>query len=111
MNMTTETSPVDNLIAGDFPRLTKMVTIKTGAGAKFVKGEIIELDGTKKGIKLATEANANCILAQDVDATASDVEALAYITGEFHLNECVYNQSLASDDIVEKLHLRSIFLK
>jgi len=111
MNMTTETSPVDNLIAGDFSRLTKMVTIKTGAEAKFVKGEIIELDGTKKGVKLATEGNANCVLAQDVDATAGDVEALAYITGEFHLNECAFNQSLADADIVEALHKRSIFLK
>jgi len=109
--MTTETSPVDNLVAGDFPRLTKMVTIKTGAGATFVKGEVIELDVANKGIKLATEANANCVLAQDVDATAADVEALAYITGEFHLDECARNESLAAADIVEALHVRSIFLK
>ena len=109
MNMEVTNSPVDNLIAGTFPQLTKMVKLK--AGKIYKRGEILELDVDTKAISLATETKAKFVLVKDTDATSEDKDALVFTTGQFLLDECVFNQSLDNDVIVETLHLRSIFLK
>ena len=109
MNMQVQTSPVDNLVAGTFKQLTKTVTLKSGKLYK--RGEILELDADNKAISLATEIKAQFVLVNDVDATSGDVDSLVFTTGQFHLDECTYNQSLDSKVIVDTLHKSSVFLK
>lgn len=109
MNMKVQTSPVDNLVAGTFKQLTKTLTLKSGKVYK--RGEILELDADNKAISLATEAKAQFVLVNDTDATAGDVDSLAFTTGQFHLDECTFNQSLDSKLIIDTLHKLSIFLK
>jgi len=109
MNMQVQTSPVDNLVAGTFQQLTKIVTLK--AGKLYKRGEILELDADNKAISLATETKAKFILVKDTDATAGDFDSLVFTTGQFNLDECTFNQSLDSTIIVDTLHTRSIFLK
>jgi len=109
MNMEVTTSPVDNLIAGTFPQLTKMVKLK--AGKVYKRGEILELDAENKAIALATATKAKFVLVKDTDATSEDKDSLVFTTGQFLLDECIFNQSLDEASIVETLHLRSIFLK
>lgn len=110
MTSQNHSSPVDNLVAGDFKQLTKMVTL-TG-GSKYSRGEILEINTTSsKAEKLATANKAKFILVNDADATGGDTDALVFTTGQFHLNECAYDDALSADEIIETLHLRSIFLK
>ena len=68
----------DNLIAGEFPRVERKVTIPAGQGA-CVRGQALKADGTKA----AAVADCDSILAMDVDATA-EAEAIAYQAGEFN---------------------------
>lgn len=109
MNMQVTNSPVDNLIAGTFPQLTKIVKLKKGKVYK--RGEILELDSDNKVIALATATKAKFVLVNDTDATSADVDSLVFTTGQFLLDECVFNQTLDKASIVETLHLRSIFMK
>jgi hypothetical protein len=103
-------SPVDNLVAGDFKQITKTVTLK--GGSNYSRGEILEINTTSGNAeKLATTTEAKFVLVNSVDATGGDTDALVFTTGQFHLDECVFNNALAADEIIETLHLRSIFLK
>ena len=79
----------DNLIAGDFPIETKSVTIVDGAG-KLARGTILEVSSTPGKLQAVTDdADAVCILAEDVDATDADVVTTAYITGKFNARALV----------------------
>lgn len=80
------------LRAGDFPMLSRPVTIASGAnaaGAVLARGTV--LGAITAGGKLTRSAAAatdgsqtpKAILAADVDASAADVVAPAYYTGEF----------------------------
>lgn len=85
-----ETFTPDNLIAGDFPIVTKTVTIAQAAGA-LARGSILgKLTSGGKCILQNTSASDGsqtdyAVLAEAVDATAGDVEAVAYLTGEFNV--------------------------
>lgn len=84
-----ETFTPDSLIAGDFPIVTKSVTVAQAAGA-LVRGTILgKLTSGGKVVKQNTAAsdgseNDYAVLAEDVDATAGDVVTTAYLTGEFN---------------------------
>ncbi|HAG53540.1 MAG TPA: hypothetical protein DCL21_07125 [Alphaproteobacteria bacterium] len=109
MGIKTVESPVDNLIAGDFMRLTTGLTVL--AGKKYVRGDILEINADGKAIHLATAANAKYILVESVDATSEDKPAIAYKTGEFHADECNFNTVTEVEEVIDALHLKSIFLK
>jgi hypothetical protein len=98
---------VDQLVAGDFSRMTEVITLKSGTS--FKRGDVLEI-ATGKGIKLATAANAKYVLAEDADATGGDVDGLVYTTGEFNTFACNLN-SADEAAVKEALHDRSIFLK
>jgi len=108
MNVQVTNFPVDNLLAGSFPQITKVVTLLTGTDYK--RGDVLEVNVSGKAVKLADGTKAKYILAEDADATSSDVDALVYTTGQFHVSECDLN-SQAQADVEEALHLRSLFLK
>ena len=78
----------DNLIAHAFPRaLTTAVKVATGENV-LPRGTILTTeDGTSyKALTGETKGQANCILADEVDATSEDIVAAAYITGNFNIN-------------------------
>ncbi len=77
----------DNLIAGPFPR-TSPFGVKIAAGQGVLKrGTVLVLgdDGTYTMLGEDTTGKANCVLADDVDASGTEAAtAVAYRTG--HLN-------------------------
>ena len=87
--VTTQNNTVVQLFAGDFPRVTKPITIASGAGV-LTKGTVLGKITASGKYKAYTNANsdgsevAKLILAEDVDATSADVNAVAYASGHFN---------------------------
>lgn len=84
-----ETHTPDKLLAGDYPLVTDIVTILQGevrtrgtclgkitASGKHV---IVDTGGTDDGRRAPV-----AILAEDVDATAGDKQAVVYLSGAFN---------------------------
>lgn len=104
----------DNLIAGEFPRVAKTVTIAQGqvltsgavlgritADGKFVLSAQAAGDGSEV---------PRVILAEDVDATDGDVEATVYVTGEFSTNAITLGAGHTVDSVYWTLADVGIFL-
>ena len=78
----------DNLIAGEYPRVERVVTI-TG-GAALTKGAVLGKITANGKYKLSASAAADgsevpdAVLAEDANATAADVQAVVYFAGEFN---------------------------
>jgi hypothetical protein len=66
----------DNLLAGDFPRVTDWLEIPSGI---LKRGSVLEEDGTL----METGGDPHCVLCVDVDATAGAVTAPVYLSGGF----------------------------
>ena len=87
--VTTTALTADNLIAGAFPRVTKTITIVSGAGV-LVRGTVlgkVTASGKYKAYNNGAstgEEQARGLLVADVDATSEDVVAEMYVTGEFN---------------------------
>lgn len=84
-----ETFSYQNLIAGDFPRVTEAVTILSGAGALAAgtvlgkvtaSGKLVPVDsaGTDDGRR-----TPYAVLSAAVDATSADAVGTVWLTGEF----------------------------
>ena len=86
---TSGTYTTPNLIAGNFPRVERKLTIASGAGA-LTAGAVLALDGAGKAVLVDSQSvtssiqNPVAILAHDVDASAADAEAIVYYAGEFN---------------------------
>lgn len=81
----------DNLIAKLFPPAeTFGVTIPAGAGV-LARGTVLALvDGAYAVLAAANTGKANCILADEVDASGtSPVVGVAYRTGHFNINALI----------------------
>jgi len=83
-----ETFTPDKLIAGEYPIVTDIVTIDTGVltrgtclGKITATGKYVICDsaGTDDGRRTPV-----AILAEDVDATSADVQAVVYLSGSFN---------------------------
>jgi len=78
----------ENLIAGDFPRISRKVTIQ--AGADLVAGSVLgQIAANSKYIVSLSAAGdgsetPTAILAEDAAAASADVEALIWETGDFN---------------------------
>lgn len=98
----------DNLFAGEFPRVSILATI---CGGKFERGTVLGLkegtitDGRYTISTLAPEA----ILAENIDASAEDKQAVVYLTGEF--NKAALKANAEIDTLIVKLRAKSIFVK
>ena len=85
--MESATYDPNGLIAGDFPLLTRDITLKSGQNLK--RGAVIGIDGSDKFLlslsasEDGSEAPA-AVLALDCDASAGDKTTKAYFTGEFN---------------------------
>ena len=99
MDQTAGTVSFDNLIhAIDIPVKKQTLTIASGEG-KLAKGTAIALKSNGKGVILGTTetvgqetvtCEANCILAEDIDATSADVVAQVFVNGHFNKNKLVF---------------------
>ena len=113
----TETAP-DQLLAGEFPRVTRTVTIKESAALErgAVLGRITD-EGADEGKYLLSAAAATdgsedpyAVLVRDVDASEGDVEAAVYLAGEFNEDVLSFGAGHDADSVREALRALSIFL-
>jgi hypothetical protein len=93
----------DNLLAGDFPRVTGWLGIPSGS---LKRGTVV----TSAGAAMATGGEPYGVLAEDVNASGGAVQAPVYLTGEFSANHLVISGGIAAGDTA-KLRLLSIFVK
>lgn len=111
-----ETYTPDKLIAGnDFPALTTPVTIITGQN--LARGAVLGII-TASGKATLCDKTANDgsetakhILAEAVDATASDLPGVAYETGVFNPEALIMAAGTVAADVTAALRSRSIFLR
>lgn len=98
----------DNLTAKLFPPAeTFGVTIPAGTGI-VKRGTVLALDGEKYAVLAeATTGKANCVLADDVDASGEeDVVGVAYRTGHFNRKALIvaegYTMTVADEEELRK---------
>ncbi len=86
----------DNLFAGEFPSVQRVETI-TG-GTVLVRGSVLGRITSSRHYTLsqhkATDGSQTpvVILAEDCDATTTDVKAVVYHAGEFNANALTYGE-------------------
>lgn len=97
------TRTYQNLIAGEFPRVEKVETLLSGAGDLSAGAVLAQDSGNSNKLVLVDNASATssiqspyAILAEDVDASAADAEAVVYLSG--HFNEDVL--TFGGDDTI-----------
>ena len=104
----------DNLLAGDFPRVARLVDITAG---NYVRGTVLgKLTASGKyrnSISTNTDGSQTpvCVLAEHVNAETEEKQAVVYFTGEFNLDSLTFDSSFTADAITEKLREKSIFIK
>ena len=104
-----------NLIAGEYPRIERIITIASGSA--LTKGSVLGRV-TASGKFILSEGDAtdgsetpDAILAEDVDASEEDKQAVVYFSGEFNENALTLGGSFTLDDIRAGLRSKSIFLR
>jgi hypothetical protein len=104
-----------NLVAGEYPRIERIVTI--AAGANLSKGSVIgRITADGKFVLSATASSdgsqvPDAILAEAADATSIDMQAVVYFSGEFNENALVLGTGHTLDSIRTPLRAKSIFLR
>ena len=104
-----------NLIAGEYPRIERIITIASGsaltkgsvlgrvtASGKFILSESDTTDGSE---------TPDAILAEDVDTSAEDKQAVVYFSGEFNENALTLGTGHTLESIRAGLRSKSIFLR
>lgn len=104
----------DTLIAGEFPVITRKVTV-TGGSRK--RGDVlgkVTADGKYKLSEAAADDGSEepvAILMEDVDASGSDKEAFVYETGLFNQNALTFGDGHDVDSTRTDLRRLGIHLK
>ncbi len=104
----------DNLIAGEFPRICKVVTI-TG-GVLLQQGSVLGRIDSSGDYKLsdagATDGSQipDAILLHETDASSGDVKAHAYFSGEFNSHVLNLGAGHTLDSVTLSFRGRSIFI-
>jgi hypothetical protein len=105
----------ENLIAGQFPRISRIVTV-TG-GAVLPQGAVLGRIAANGFYQLSDAGNQDgsempdAILAEPVDATGGDVQAHAYFAGEFNARALSLGAGHTLESVVTGFRRRSIFLR
>jgi hypothetical protein len=95
----------DNLLAGEFPRVSVLATI---TGGQFTHGTVLQVSDS--GTYTICTDTPEAVLAEDVDASEDTKQAVIYLTGEF--NKAALKATSAIDDtLIAKLRTKSIFVK
>lgn len=105
----------DNLFAGHYPRISRFVTIASGANLK--KGSVLGRITASGKFALSLSAANNgsetpdAILAEDIDTTSGDARAAVYFSGEFNEKILTLGASHSIDSIKPGLRGKSIYLR
>ena len=97
----------DNLLAGEFPRVSELVTI---TGGSYTRGTVLKASGDALTICGASDT-PEAILAEAVDATSEDKQAVVYLTGEFNSAALAVASGASADGLKAKLRAKNIFIK
>lgn len=91
----------DNLFAG---KIQPVVTgVETITGGNFTRGTVLGMVTASELCTIVNSANADgsqtfyAVLAEDCDASAGDVDAVVYYTGEFNKNALTFGGTDTSD--------------
>lgn len=109
-----DTSVSDGLHGGDFPIRTKPIVLANGQN--LTRGAVLGLvtaDGKAVlSLSAATDGsqNVNCILAEDADASAGDVNTVAYISGDFNTNKMTFGADHTADSTKEAFRQLGIYI-
>lgn len=110
-----DTYTPDKLFAGDYPMVTDVVIIKQGEVR--ARGTCLgKITATGKHV-IVNSANADgsqnpqCILGEDVDATAGDVQAVVYLSGSFNQGAIVFGGADTAATHRAGLRAVNIYLK
>ncbi|MFI3241754.1 MAG: head decoration protein [Alphaproteobacteria bacterium] len=104
----------DNLLAGEYPRASVLATITDG---NFTRGTVlgkVTADGTyTQALSASTDGSKTpcAILAESVDASTDDKQAVIYLTGEFNSSALIIGTGLTLATITDDLRSNSIFIK
>lgn len=104
----------DNLLAGDFPRVARLVDVTAGNYVRgTVLGKVTASGRYCNAVSTQTDGSQVplCILAENVNAEKEDKQAVVYFTGEFNSDALTFDNSFTVDVITEKLREKSIFIK
>ena len=93
----------DILIAGEFPRVARLVTV---TGGSYKRGAVLSKSDDTYSLCSDTP---EVILAEDVDATSEDKQLVVYLTGEFNLSALMAGVDVST--LVDGLCAKSIFVK
>ena len=104
----------DNLLAGEFPRIVELATV---SGGKYARGTILGKITASGKCTICTSAatdgskDAYAILAEAVDTSEKDKQAVVYLTGEFNAAALTVGSGLTVDGLKDALRGKSIFIK
>ena len=104
-----------NLIAGEYPRIERIITIASGSA--LTKGSVLgRVTASGKFSLSASDAGdgsetPDAILAEDVDASAEDKQAVVYFSGEFNTKALNLVAGHTIQSISAELRLRNITLR
>ena len=105
----------DNLIAGEYPRVGRMVTI--ASGANLTKGAVLGKITASGKYKLSASAASDgseapdVILAEDAAAASADVQAVVYFSGEFNELALTLGTGHTAASIKAGLRGKNIYLR
>ena len=104
----------ENLIAGEYPRVSRMVTV-TG-GIPLAIGSVLgRIDADGRYLLSAADAAdgseiPDVILGESIDTTDGDKQAVAYFTGEFNELALTLGVGHTLDSVRSVFRTRSLFL-
>ena len=104
-----------NLLAGEYPRIERIITI--ASGSNLAKGAVLgRITASGKFVLSAAGASdgsetPDAILAETVDASAEDKQAVVYFSGEFNENALQLGRGHTVESIRAGLRSKSIFLR
>lgn len=105
----------DNLFAGEFPRVTRKVTVISGQNLTrgALLGRITASDKYNLSLSAAADGSQTprAILAHDVDASGGDKEAIVYESGEFNLAAMTIGTAHTAATVADGLRGLGIYLR
>lgn len=105
----------DNLLAGEYPRVERVVTI--AAGADLAKGAVLGRITANGKFKLSASASLDgsqtpdAVLAEKANAADNDVQAVVYFSGEFNENALVLGAGHTLDSVRIALRAKNVYLR
>lgn len=105
----------DNLLAGEYPRVERVVTI--AAGADLAKGAVLGRVTANGKFKLSASTSTDgsqtpdAVLAEKANAAGGDVQAVVYFSGEFNENALVLGAGHTLDSVRIALRAKNVYLR